>query len=118
IVSTPKVLDNINLGLDLKGGFEILYEAAPIDEGQELTSEVLRQAAKSLEQRANATGLEEPDITPEGANRIRVRLAGVENQEEVRERLKTPAVLTFRSSEGCESPFDYCKIEMNGSDFV
>lgn len=117
-ITFPDILRNVRLGLDLKGGFEILYEAEPIEEGQELTRDVLLSAARSLEQRANVSGVEEPEVLPELPNRIRVRLAGVENQEEIRSRLKEPAVLTFRSSYGCESPEDFCKIELDGSDFV
>src|SRR5690606_15022882 len=49
--------------------------------------------------------------------RIRVSLAGVENEEELREIMKQPANLTFRSTEGCPSPDDFCKIELRGTDF-
>lgn len=118
IMTGPGVINNVKLGLDLKGGFEILYEAEPIEEGKQLTRDVLTQAAKSLAQRANATGVEEPEVTPELPNRIRVRLAGVTDQEQVRDRLKEPAVLTFRSSDGCADPYDFCKIELQGTDFV
>jgi preprotein translocase subunit SecD len=116
--TSPGILSKIKLGLDLKGGFEILYEASPLEEGQEITPDVLREAAASVESRANASKVAEPDVVPEGTNRIRARLAGVENQEEVRALLKEPVELTFRSSVGCESPTDYCNIEMVGADFV
>ena len=108
--TTPGILKGIRLGLDLKGGFEILYVAEPLEEGQEITPEVLREAARSLETRANVQGVSEPEVVPEGENRIRVRLAGVENQEELREILKKPAELTFRGPDGTK--------EMVGSDFV
>lgn len=116
--TSPTLLNGVRLGLDLQGGFEILYEVEPLEEGQELTRNVLREAAKNLEERANASRVDEPDVTPLLPNRIRVRLAGVENQEQLMQRLKEPAVLTFRSSDGCASPTDYCKIELEGKDFV
>ena len=116
--TSPSLLNGVRLGLDLQGGFEILYEVEPLEEGQELTRNVLREAAKNLEERANASRVDEPDVTPLLPNRIRVRLAGVENQEQLMQRLKEPAVLTFRSSDGCSSPTDYCKIELEGKDFV
>ena len=47
-----------------------------------------------------------------------MRLAGVANQEEVKNILKKPAELTFRSAYGCESPFNYCRVELRGNDFV
>lgn len=118
IWSTPGILDNVRLGLDLKGGFEVLYVAKPVDETQELNKEILQEAARSLFMRADAIGVSEPEVFPEGENRIRVRLAGVSNQDEVKEILKKPAELTFRSADGCESPTDYCKIELRGNDFV
>jgi SecD/SecF fusion protein len=116
--TSSDIIKSVRLGLDLKGGFEILYEAEPIDEGKELTAQVLRSAAQSLERRANVGGVEEPEVLPELPNRIRVRLAGVENQQEIRDRLKEPAQLTFRSNSGCENPNEFCKIELDGNDFV
>lgn len=83
-----------------------------------MTNDALKQTAKSLDKRINATGTSEPEITIEGTDRIRVKIADVQNEEEVRKKLKEPAVLTFRSSEGCEDASDYCKIELQGTDFV
>lgn len=108
--SSPGLLTKVRLGLDLKGGFEILYVADPIEAGKEVTRDSLIQTAQSLEKRANASGVAEPDVTTEGTNRIRVKLAGVENQEQVRELLRKPAELSFRGPDG--------KKEMIGSDFV
>ncbi|MFD2670449.1 protein translocase subunit SecD [Marinicrinis sediminis] len=115
--TSPEIVRNIKLGLDLKGGFEILYEVSPLEEDQEITTDTLRETAFSLEKRANVTKVSEPEIIPEGTDRIRVRLAGVEDQEQVRSIMKKPAELTFRSSDGCEDPLDYCKVELKGSDF-
>jgi preprotein translocase subunit SecD len=89
------VIDGLRLGLDLKGGFEILYVATPVDEGSK---------------RIDAQGIAEPDITTEGSDRIRVKLAGVTDEAKVRETLKKPANLTFRAPDGT--------IELKGSDFV
>lgn len=108
--TSPGLLPKVRLGLDLKGGFEILYVAEPVEEGKEVTRESLIRTARSLEDRANASGVAEPDVTTEGTNRIRVKLAGVENQEQVRELLRKPAELTFRGPDGTK--------EMIGSDFV
>ncbi|UHA74325.1 protein translocase subunit SecD [Paenibacillus sp. 481] len=116
--TSPTIVNNIRLGLDLKGGFEILYEASPLDKGGQITPQAMKQTAKSLEKRINATGTSEPEILIEGSNRIRVKIAGVANEAEVRKSLKEPAVLTFRSSDGCKTPTDYCKVELQGTDFV
>ncbi|WP_195576004.1 protein translocase subunit SecD [Paenibacillus sp. 1001270B_150601_E10] len=116
--TSPTIINNIRLGLDLKGGFEILYEASPLEQGGQITSESLTQTAKSLEKRINAQGTSEPEITTEGSNRIRVKIADVQDEEAVRKKLKEPAVLTFRSSDGCKEASDYCKVELKGTDFV
>lgn len=108
--TSPSLVERIKLGLDLKGGFEILYTAEPLTAGQPLTKETLSEAAESLAKRADSFGVAEPEVYPEGSDRIRVRLAGVENEEEVRSLLSKPAVLTFRGPDGT--------IYMNGTDFV
>lgn len=118
IGTSQGLLNSLKLGLDLKGGFEILYEAEPLEAGQTVTRQSLIQTAQSLERRINALGTTEPEITTEGTNRIRVRLAGVTNESEVRELLKKPADLTFRSAAEGDAPGTYSKIELRGNDFV
>lgn len=108
--TSPSLVKEIRLGLDLKGGFEILYEATPLEGGQEVTPESLKETARSLEDRADKFGIAEPEITTEGTNRIRVKLAGVENEDEVREMLGEPVNLTFRAPDGT--------IKLKGTDFV
>ncbi|MFE5320117.1 protein translocase subunit SecD [Paenibacillus sp. NPDC056579] len=107
---TPGLVQNIKLGLDLKGGFEILYVAEPVEAGKPVTMDSLKQTANSLMKRADSLGIAEPEITTEGKDRIRVRLADVKNEEEVRKIIKKPADLTFRGPDGTK--------EMLGSDFV
>ncbi|WP_410772532.1 protein translocase subunit SecD [Fontibacillus sp. BL9] len=117
--STPGLLNNVHLGLDLKGGFEILYEATPMEGGAKVSKESLLKTAQSLEERANKLGTSEPEVTTEGTNRIRLKLAGVTDEAEVRKQMKEPASLTFRSKDGTEKTADeYNKIEMIGTDFA
>ncbi|WP_141504227.1 protein translocase subunit SecD [Paenibacillus luteus] len=104
------IVAQVRLGLDLKGGFEILYEAAAVEGGNEVTLDNLRQTAKSLEKRVNALGTAEPEIWTEGTNRIRVRLAGVDNEAKVRELLKKPAELTVTGPNH--------SVELIGTDFI
>ncbi|OXM86821.1 protein translocase subunit SecD [Paenibacillus rigui] len=108
--TTPHLVSKIKLGLDLKGGFEILYVAEPIEAGKAVTSDALKETARSLEKRADSLGVAEPEVTTEGTDRIRVRLPDVQNEEEVRKSMKEPAELTFRGPDGTK--------EMVGSDFV
>ncbi|MFC9597815.1 protein translocase subunit SecDF [Peribacillus butanolivorans] len=89
------ILKDIKLGLDLQGGFEVLYEVRPLS-GEKITPEVLRATVSSLERRVNVLGVSEPNIQIEGKDRIRVQLAGVKDQNNAREILSTQAKLSFR----------------------
>ncbi|WP_239615230.1 protein translocase subunit SecD [Cohnella mopanensis] len=122
---TPGLLNATKLGLDLKGGVEILYEASPLTEGGVITTESLNRTAKSLEDRANKSGVAEPEVTTEGKKRIRLKIAistGTTDQErdeaiqKIRDLMKRPAELQFRSSVGCTDG-SYCNVELYGSDF-
>ncbi len=90
------ITKDINLGLDLQGGFEILYEATAVDEGQEITDDFLNTTVRILEERVNTLGISEPDFQIEENNRIRVKLAGIDDQDKARELLATSARLSFR----------------------
>ncbi|WP_298830370.1 protein translocase subunit SecDF [uncultured Planococcus sp.] len=92
------IAKDIRLGLDLQGGFEVLYEVETLD-GKEVTESVLTDTTDALMNRINVLGVSEPVIQIEGEDRIRVQLAGVEDQSSARELLSTEANLTFRDAE-------------------
>ncbi len=96
------VVKGITLGLDLRGGFEILYEVKPIEEGQELNQNTMKDTVAAIIKRIDIIGVSEPEVSIEGTNRIRVKLAGVTNQEDARRLLGTPAKLAFLSPTGEE----------------
>ncbi|WP_082233728.1 protein translocase subunit SecDF [Halobacillus massiliensis] len=108
--TTTGITKNINLGLDLQGGFEILYDVETVDEDQEVNEQVLQATVQSLNERVNVLGISETNISIESGDRIRVQLAGVDNQQQARELLSTTAELSFRDVEGNEL--------MSGSDVV
>ena len=89
---------DLKFGLDLQGGFEILYKVESID-GSKMTNEKLTATYKTLSKRIDALGVNEPEIIIEGNDKIRVKLAGVKNPEEARSQLSTVATLTFRDTE-------------------
>lgn len=94
--TVEKVLKDVSLGLDLQGGFEVLYEVSTLVDGQKVTDQVLTDTTNALNRRVNAFGVSEPSIQVEGEDRIRVQLAGLDNQSEARELLSTTAELTIR----------------------
>lgn len=91
--SFGSVKDGMKLGLDLQGGFEILYEVSPL-EGKDMPD--MSAVAESVNKRVDVLGVNEPEITVEGNNRIRVQLAGVKNADQARRVISSTANLTFR----------------------
>ena len=98
ILSFKPVLDNTNYGLDLQGGFEVLYQISPIKKKTKLTSDMVYNTYQSLVKRIDILGVSEPEITIEGEDKIRVKLAGIKNKDEAREVLSSTASLTFRDT--------------------
>ncbi|GAA0457043.1 protein translocase subunit SecDF [Alkalibacillus silvisoli] len=94
--TTNSITKDITLGLDLQGGFEVLYEVEPLSENQEVNDQMLDAVVQSLYERIDVLGVNEPLIDIEGDDRIRVQLAGVTDQNEARELLSTTANLSFR----------------------
>ena len=92
------VFKNLKFGLDLQGGFEILYQVEPLD-GSDMTKDKLLATYKSMLKRIDSLGVSEPEITLEGNDKIRVKLAGVTNREEASSTLSTVASLSFRDTE-------------------
>lgn len=86
-----------NLGLDLRGGAQFVFEA----EGTEQTPANAENVDKTLEVlrgRVDALGVAESTLVRQGENRILVELPGVTNDEEAQEaeeRIGTTAKLTI-----------------------
>ena len=90
------LIDKINFGLDLQGGFEVLYEVSPLNEEDELTNDMLYSTYKAILKRIDVLGVSEPEITIEGDSRIRIKLAGITNANDARNTISSTAVLSFR----------------------
>lgn len=89
---------NLKFGLDLQGGFEILYKVDSID-GSKMNSSKLTATYKTLSKRIDSLGVSEPEIILEGNDKIRVKLAGVTDPEQARTQLSTVATLSFRDTD-------------------
>ena len=98
LLSYSPILSKTNYGLDLQGGFEVLYQVSPIKKGKKLDSDMVYNTYQSLVKRVDILGVSEPEISIEGDDKIRVKLAGVTNKKEAREILSSTASLTFRDS--------------------
>ena len=98
IVGVYFAIKNLNFGLDLQGGFEVLYEVDSID-GSKVTTDMVNSTYKIIEKRINTLGVSEPEIAIEG-NNIRVTMAGIDNIDDARKTISTTAALTFRTIDG------------------
>ena len=96
-VLSPTLFRNLKFGLDLKGGFEVLYEVQGLN-GEAVSSDMVTNTYKTMLKRIDVLGVSEPVITIEGDNKIRVQLAGITDAEEARKILSQAANLTFRDT--------------------
>ena len=85
----PTLVQNTRIGLEFKGGYEILYKVESLNSNP-LDRSLLLQEAQALESQANALGINEPEVRIEGSDQIRVLLAGVTDGDEIRSILNKP----------------------------
>jgi preprotein translocase subunit SecD len=97
--TTRPILNNLQLGLDLRGGLHVVLQA---DEtaGQPVTSDTIQKAIAVLRNRVDALGVKEPNIYAEGTDRIVVEIAGVNDPEQALNIIKNTAQLEFRDQSG------------------
>ncbi|MGI5839982.1 MAG: protein translocase subunit SecD [bacterium] len=93
------LLQGMQLGLDLRGGTYIVFEAVDTPE-RPLTAAKVREVRNIIEERINRLGLTEPVIQLLGENRIIVQLPGVSNPEEALAVIGKMAKLEFRDETG------------------
>ncbi|MBT9172385.1 MAG: hypothetical protein DDT21_00766 [Syntrophomonadaceae bacterium] len=88
----------INLGLDLRGGVYVMLKAEdPAGAGG---GDAIDRAITVIRNRIDALGLTEPIIQREGADRIRIELAGIADQQAAREVIGRTAMLRFAGPDG------------------
>lgn len=87
------------LGLDLRGGTQIVLEAQETPE-QDLNDDTLVRALEVLRRRVDQLGVSEPNLQRSGGERIIIELPGVTDPEEALEVIGKTAQLTFHPVEG------------------
>ncbi len=99
VLSTSRALyTKIPLGLDLQGGFSVLYQVG--NGKQALTASDMSATVAALQSRINTLGVSEPSITVQNGGRISISLAGKFNQVTARQFLSSQANLEFKSPTG------------------
>jgi len=88
---------NIRLGLDLKGGVSFLLKLGDNGESQQDMKALQERAVEVIRKRVDKLGVSEPDIAPQGTDRILVQVATRDDAEarQIEEQVKRVAKLEF-----------------------
>jgi SecD/SecF fusion protein len=89
------VAKKTRLGLDLKGGVELVYQAKPTKQAPVVTADALTRAIDIMRERVDQLGVAEPEITRLGNNQIQVALPDVKNADEAQRQVGTTAQMFF-----------------------
>ena len=88
------------LGLDLRGGTELVYQARPTPQVPEVQAEDVDRAIEIIRERVDSLGVSEPEITRVGPDQIEIGLPDVSESDRAIDRIGTTAQLFFYDWEG------------------
>ncbi|MCL4861455.1 MAG: hypothetical protein KJZ93_18705, partial [Caldilineaceae bacterium] len=94
VPGAPKNLLDLRLGLDLRGGTQVLLES-DLAEGVAMPQGAIDTAKVIVENRVNGLGVAEAIVQVQGEDRIIVELPGVNNPEQAIETLRSTGQLEF-----------------------
>src|SRR5947209_7053699 len=83
------------LGLDLKGGVELVYQGQPTPQTPHVTQDALSRAVDIMRQRVDQLGVSEPEIQTSGGNQISVGLPNVKDTARAEKLVGKTARLEF-----------------------
>ena len=83
------------LGLDLKGGVELVYQGQPTPQTPKVTADALQRAVDIMRKRVDQLGVSQPEIQRSGADEIDVALPDVTNAARAEDEVGKTAQLFF-----------------------
>jgi SecD/SecF fusion protein len=83
------------LGLDLKGGVELVYQGTPTGEVKEVSGEDIERSIEIIRERIDKLGVAEPEVARLGTTEISVSLPDVTNAQRAIEQVGSTAQLHF-----------------------
>lgn len=95
----PYLVAHTKFGLEFRGGYEIQYVATSLQPERPVTHDELLATTVLLRHRADMVGMAEPEISIEGKNRIRLKIAGVATADQVRSILGDSSGLPVKLTE-------------------
>ncbi len=88
---------NLKLGLDLRGGSQLLLQAQPAPPlVPEITPEVMQSVQTVIDNRINSLGVSETLVQRTGKDRLIVELPGIKDPQQAKDRIGTTALLEFK----------------------
>ncbi|MEA2423958.1 MAG: SecD/SecF fusion protein [Thermoleophilaceae bacterium] len=95
IVPGAPLAKKTQLGLDLRGGVELIYQAEPTPQVPKVTAQAVNDAINTIRKRTNALGVSESEVQQQGPDTIVVGLPGVKNAARAEQQVGTTAQLQF-----------------------
>jgi SecD/SecF fusion protein len=83
------------LGLDLKGGTELVYQGTPTGKVKEVSNEDIERSVNIIRERVDELGVAEPEVSRLGSTEISVSLPDVSNAQRAIDQVGTTAQLYF-----------------------
>src|SRR3954453_6529896 len=83
------------LGLDLRGGVELIYQAEPTPRVPKGTPQAVSDAINTIPKRATTLGVSEAEVQQQGRDQIDVGLPGVKTAARAESQVRTTAQLQF-----------------------
>ena len=113
------------LGLDLKGGIELVYQGRPTPQVPQVTQQALDDAVETIRKRTDALGVSEPEIQRSGRDQISIGLPDVQNADRAIQQVGTTAQLQFYDWEanvlgprGPDNPYAGTKALYDATEFA
>ncbi|HHX03309.1 MAG TPA: protein translocase subunit SecD [Tissierellia bacterium] len=88
-------ISRLALGLDIEGGVAVVFEGEQGDLSNQEFDQLLEQTKAVLTRRVDSFGLNEPNITRSGSNRIRIELPGAKDVDAALASIGKTAILEF-----------------------
>lgn len=112
------LLTDLKLGLDLRGGSQLLLQALPSKQVPEITPEVMRGVETVINNRINSLGVSETVLQRAGKDRLVVEMPGVKDPQQAKDRIGTTALLEFKELDVSPQGFPFWKdAGLTGAEF-
>src|SRR5437764_11149441 len=105
------------LGLDLRGGIELIYQGEPTPQVPKVTPQAMSDAIDTIRKRTNALGVSESEVQQQGATQVAVGLPGVKNAQRAEKQVGTTAQLQFYDWEPNVIGSDGKELGTNAADY-